>query len=222
MMYNAKVRNTITPTLTLGAGWVQQFVSGLVLLNTLLGHPTAATTLRTPDSEELLRTLNEIAGGHYDPRRHFQEGRAAQSAFVLQAPVLISSQVYVVITLNASTSASDFVSVKTGGIVFEDPAWAVFAAYAIARGTGLGAPLAADNQRLWHQLSTLSAAAAESRYSPRDFFGPVTGFVDPSVGPEFHLLEVTGSQLAVLRERGLQSFGTPTPRFYILFQEPPH
>ena len=44
--------------------------------------------------------------------------------------------------LNAMTPAGEAAGAEAGGIIFEDPAWAVFAAHAVSQIPRLGVPLA--------------------------------------------------------------------------------
>lgn len=200
------------------SAWMDQYVSALVLLNMLLGHATATAPIEKQTPESLVLTLNEIAHNSYRPNRHFGNG-SLRVAFRLKRDELVATDKYTVILLNARTPESDFVSVDSGGVIFEDPAWAVFAAECIAQGRMLGVPLARSESELWEQLPRLEASVQRSNYLPNHYFAPITGFVGSS-GPAFSLLEVDGAQLKALRARGIQSFGTPKPRFYILFKPP--
>lgn len=210
----------MAPTFSLGSAWADQYVSGMVLLNMLLGQATAVTPLRAPDQESLLQTLQEIARGTYRPERYFRAGRASPAALTLEPPALAASQTYNVLVLNASTRTTDSASTETGGIAFENPVWAIFAAQAIAARSGRGVPAAGSNPQLWARLSDLSAAVRGGKYSPDGFFGPISGWLPPSAPPAFHVVEVTEAKLKALRERGIQSFGTPSPKIYELFERP--
>jgi hypothetical protein len=210
----------MAPAFSLGSAWAEQYVSGMVLLNMLLGQATAVAPLRAPDQESLLQTLQEIARGTYRPERYFRAGRASPAVLTLEPPPLAASQTYHILVLNASTRTTDFGSTQSGGIAFENPVWAIFAAQAIAVRSGLGVPAAGSNTELWARLSDLAIAVRGGNYSPAAFFGPVTGWVPPSAPPAFHVVEVTEAKLKALRERGIQSFGTPSPKLYELFERP--
>ena len=199
-------------------GWLEQYVSALVLLNLMLGQTTATTPIQKPSPESIVRTLNEIAHGLYRPSRHFTNG-GPRLSFHLERKELVATESYTVIVLNATTPESEFVSVNTGGVIFEDPAWAVFAAEGVAQGKMFGVPIAGTDAELWSRLPQLEKAVQESKYTPSDFFSPITGFTNPST-PSFSLLQVSGAELTALRTRGIQSFGKPTPKFYVLFK--PH
>jgi hypothetical protein len=198
------------------SGWMEQYVSALMLLNILLGQPTATSAMNRPTPESLVLTLNEIAQGRYRPAQYFTAG-GARLSFPLHRNELVATKSYTVILLNATTPESDFASVNTGGVIFEDPAWAVFAAECIGHGQMLGVPTAQTDDELWKELPRIEKAVRHSTYSPSNFFSPITGFID-SPGPSFRLTEISGAQLTALRARGIQSFGNPTPKFYILFR----
>jgi hypothetical protein len=201
--------------LEIPVSWIEQYVSALVLLNLMLGQPKATVPLQPAAPESIVRTLNEIARGLYRPSRHFGEGTAAPPLRV-ERKELVATGSYTVIVLNATTPQSDFVSVENGGILFEDPAWAVFAAEGLAQGRMLAVPIAASEAELGARLPRLETLVRASKYAPEEFFAPVTGFANPPV-PSFSLMQVTGAQLTALRGRGIQSFGKPGPKFYMLF-----
>src|SRR3954451_22716326 len=114
----------MTPSFTLGPSWVDQYVSGIILLNTLLGH-SATTPARPVTPEVMMQTLQGIVHGRYKPEPgSSQKGSPGGRELTLQPPNLVPSQAYLLLVLNASTPTSDFVSVETGGLAFEDPAWA--------------------------------------------------------------------------------------------------
>jgi hypothetical protein len=222
----------MTLSFTLGPAWVDQYVSSLVLLNALLGHPSNPPVPRPATPESMIQTLQQIAHGYYKPEQGSLSGGPGPLGLTLQPPALAPSQTYLAIVLNASTKTSDFASVETGGIIFEDPAWAVLAAHAIAQVPRLGAalpfdkpdlwrklgvPIASDNADLWRRLGRVQDAARTAKYSPLDFFGAISGFLSQASQPEFRLIQVTSEQMSGLRERGVQSFGKPM-RFYELFQ----
>lgn len=209
----------MTPSFTLGPSWVDQYVSSIVLLNALLGHPATAPASRPATPESIILTLQKIARGQYKTDQASVSGGLVTREWNFQAPALTPSKNYLVIVLNCSTATSDFVSVESGGIVFEDPAWAVLAAHAISQIPRLGAPLASGDADLWRRLESVQGAIRSNKYSAHDFLAPISGFLPPSSQPEFRLMEVTSEQLRALRARGLQSFGKPL-RFYELFQRP--
>jgi hypothetical protein len=233
----------MTASFTLGPAWVDQYVSSLVLLHALLGQPGTAPSSRPASPESIIKTLQEIALDRYKPGDQSLQPGGQRAALIVEPPPLAPSETYLVIVLNASTDIGDFASVENGGIVFEDPAWAVLAAHSIAQvprkdapfafdlpypWRRLGVPLATDNADLWHRLGGIRQAVDDGKFSMRDFFGAVTGFLPPpprpelklTQQPEFRLMEVSSELLAALRAQGVQSFGRPI-RFYELFQHPP-
>jgi hypothetical protein len=205
--------------LDMGPGWIEQYISALVLLNVLLGNPTYTEAIHPTTPDSLILTLNAIAHGRYQPNQFFSIGRPRVS-FHLISEEVVATKTYTVIVLNARTAESDFVSVDTGGVIFEDPAWAVFAAQCIAKKQMLAVPKAVSNKELLTKLSDLEKAVQHANYVPSNFFAPITGFIN-STDPQFTLLQIDGRQLAALRSEGIQSFGKDKPRFYVLFQ-PPH
>ncbi len=154
----------MTASFTLGPSWVDQYVSSMMLLHALMGHPANAQASRPTTPESIIRTLQQIAHGQYVPEQGPPNGSPDAPEFTLAPPALAPSQNYLVIVLNASTPTSDFASVDAGGVIFEDPAWAVFAAHAIAQAPRfeqdprVGVPLASDQASLWRGIGLIQQA----------------------------------------------------------------
>jgi len=198
-------------------GWAEQYISALVLLNLMLGYPQSTEPYRETPPESVVRTLNEIAVGAYKPTEHFLEG-AQRSPLRLQQKECVPTELYTVIVLNARSSRSDFLSVNLGGVIFEDPVWAVFAAMNISKKQMFALPLAGSDNALWQHVPDLEAAARASKYDPAHFFAPATGFSAPGVA-RFSLMQISGAQLDGLRKFGARTFGSP-PLFYELYAKP--
>lgn len=208
----------MTPSFTLGASWLDQYVSGLVLINALLGNAGSAPQ-RPATPESILETLQQIARGKYRPQPSSATAGGGGRGLELRAPDLNPSAEYLVLVLNAATETGNFVSVDTGGILFEDPAWALLAAHAVSLKPPLGVPIADSDADLRERLGKIQSAIRSGKYVPTDFFGATLGVVPPATEPEFRLMQITAGQLTAIRERGIQSFGKPL-RFYELFERP--
>lgn len=207
-------------TLTLGQRWADHYLSGMMLLHILLGHSPAITPKAPPTPETLLDALQDVAAGVYSPDKYFKPGPASWPPLVSAPPPLAPGGRYALVGLNASTTGGQFVSVRTGGVAFEDPLWAIFAAHAAAKKFRVGLPLARDNEDLWRRTVVVAEAVRQGNYKPGDFLAVTDGYIAPEDAPKFTLLSVETVQIEALRARGLQSLKVPTPKFYELFQPP--
>lgn len=209
--------------LTVGERWRDYYVAGMTLLHILLGHDVAVAPKGEPTPDTLLQVLRDVAGGRYQPANYVSvhPGGAPRLALLPQPPALVPGTEYLLIGLNALTARGQFVSVRTGGIVFEEPIWAMLAAHAVSTTNNprLALPKAKDHEQLWKNLALVVNAVRQGTYKSQDFFAPIVGFVPPAVAPEFTLLSVAADQLLSLRIRGAQALKVTTPpTFFELFK----
>jgi hypothetical protein len=210
-----------SPQMTLGNQWQDQFLAGVTLLHKLLHLEPPVRPRDAPKQETLVNLLEQVALGSYNPSKYFQTGGSPRSSLVVQPPKLVGMTTYLAIGLNGLTPRGQFASTATGGILFEEPVWAIVAAHSLSQKIkpALAVPLANDNDELWNRLSLLADAVSHDAYKPSDYLAKIDGFVPPAERPKFELLMVESDQLSALRTRGVQamSVGSP-PRFFELFQ----
>lgn len=211
----------MTVYMTLGQHWIDQYLSGILLLHTLLGHNVSVTPKTEPTLNTLIHVLQEVAKGIYVPSKYFKPGPALRLSLITKSPSLAPGARYALVGLNASTARSQLVSVTTGGVVFEDPLWAILAAHAISKNLSVAIPIAKDNNELWKNVQLVAEAVMQGIYKPQHFLGGIEGFIPPGFSPQFALLFVNSDQVAPLRDRGVQSLKvTVPPKFFELFQFP--
>jgi hypothetical protein len=154
---------------------------------------------------------------------HFRVGNPGKPMLVSVPPPLSPETDYLLIGLNAETARNRFASLTTGGVVFEDPIWALLAAHAISLSLKdqprVAVPRARDEKDLWKRVLVVAGAIEQGRYQAEDFFGPIAGWVPPSETPKFELLAVSAEQITALRARGLQALKiSRPPKFFELYQ----
>lgn len=204
---------------TLGQDWVKQFMSGMRLLHFLQQQDVTIAPRIPVDPNVLVQVLQEIVEGSYQSDKYFSVGEKPLLELISQPPVVEPSKVYTLLGLNAETARSRFISTQTGGIAFEDPFWAIFAAQAVAEKLKLALPLAKNNMDLWQNAQELAMAIRQHKYKPEKFFGAISDFYPLGSPPRFSLITIESNQLEALRTRSMQSFMRP-PRFFELFQLP--
>jgi hypothetical protein len=208
---------------TISQYWVQQYLCGIMFFHFLSGYDLNIVPKTEPTPETLVFVLQDIVEGKYEPSKYFKSSNAAQTSFVSEAPPLPPKNLFALIHLNASTARSQFVSVPDGGILYEDPIWAILAAHAISMNTSVAVPIAQGNQELWKNLPLLKKAVMEKTYKPQEFFGSINGFIPSGSSAKFGLLVVESDKIQALRERGVQSLMAQDGlRFFELFLTPTH
>jgi hypothetical protein len=214
-----------SPGMTLAARWRDHCLTGTAWVQSLLRREDVPTSLKPETMPDAIpRVLNAIAAGTFSSRDFFQtEGQRVKPGIFIKPPELEPNSSYLLIRLNAETARGRFVSSPVGGVVFEDPIWALLAAHAlsVADKPQVAVPRAKDNGDLWAQIGQLEASIESGRYDPRLFFGPIEGWIQPDRSPRFELITVSSEQLAGLRSRGIQTLKISTPpRFFELFTAP--
>ena len=214
-------KNMSTNLTTLGQDWAGQYVSAMSLMHRISNYETRIKPRQPPTADILVEMLNKIVGGQYVPANYFAEGGSLQPAVHTAPPQIAEGARYSLISLNAETTRSEFTSTQTGGIIFEDPVWAVLAAQALATKRLVGVPLAQDNDHLWKNVARAAADIEGRAYQPEHFLAPVVGFIPPAASWRFDLVTVESEQLLALRKRGTQALRVAVPpRFFELFQPP--
>ena len=208
-------------TTTLGQHWVQQYLCGIIFFHTLSGYDLNIAPKTEPTPETLVLVLQDIVEGKYEPSTYFKSSSAAQTCFVSDAPTLPADNLFALVHLNAFTARSQFISIPDGGILYEDPIWAILSAYAISMESSAVLPIAKENQELWTNISILKKAIMEKTYKPQEFFGSIKGFIPADSSAKFELLVVEPDKIQALRDRGMQSLvGKDGLRFFELFLTP--
>ena len=154
--------------------------------------------------EDICELLNRICKGKDGRDEEAGEQPAPQALKEEQARDLDDAADYVLLRLNAGTKASEFVSTDAGGILYEDPFWAVAAAASIARREKFCLPLADSNRSLWKRSAEASAALAAKTYRANKFLGAIENFLDDGK-PVFSVVTLKGKVISALRQRGLAS-----------------
>lgn len=205
--------------MTLGERWQDHYLIAITMVHLLRHHDVAVVPKEQPTLEQLTTILRDIATNRYQPSVYFKPGPKPQLSLISKAPELSSGKNYTLIGLNALTARGEFVSVANGGVVFEDPFWAILGAHAVGSSTSptVGIPRAKDNNDLWRRTLVVKEVQPSS-YQPQSFFGPIKGLIPPATSPNFELLSVDYDQIAALRSRGMQSLRvSDSLRFFELF-----
>lgn len=203
---------------TLGQQWISQYLFGMAALHKLLRVERFNTPRTAPTPNGFTQILREIAKGTYKAAQYFDAGAGSTPAPTSRPPQLTPGNRYVLFTLNALTDTGSFVSVDAGGLIYEDPFWAILAAHGISSQPRLALPRAADNDELWRNVPAAAEAVSRGDYKPKMFLEPIKGFIPNNARPEFGLITLEAGQLDALRGEGLQTLAvTAPPKLYELY-----
>lgn len=171
---------------------------------------------RVSDKYDVIDHLNYISNS---PRELIDRSALLASAKVSVAkerePSVLEGNQYNLIAMNAKTEISDFVSMRYGGIVFEDPAWAILFAFGNSISATNSLISASNSEDIW-------AIIQDNDQINRNF---LTGSVDDSrkitMLPgklSFYAIAISGKQVLRIRAKGAISFdGGYGPRFYEMY-----
>ena len=206
-----------TPMMTLAEHWMDHYLTGVVLLHTLLGYDVAVKFKSPPAPETLIQLLQDVAGGRYEPAKYFEPGPKPGLTLTTGLPAVAIDKTYLLIGLNVATPRSQLVSIDAGGVVFEEPVWAILAAHALS-GKGpeekVAIPKAASPLDLWKNIRVAAEAIQAGTYKPSQFFAPVEGFIAPAAGPKFELYAVEAAKVELLRWKSAQALRVSVPPKY--------
>ncbi len=212
------------PGFTLGDRWLDHLTAGLDGVLSLNGRPGARAGLPAGSTPEtLVSLLQDVVAGRWQGFEATQSAAHRESTIVSSPPQLSSRAGYLLIGWNAETARSRLVSTTTGGVIFEDPFWALLAAHAASRKmrVPVGVPWADGPEDLWKRAPVAARAITVGQYQPEDFFGPILGWVPPAERPKFELLTVGAEQVSALRARGVQALKVSRPpKFFELYHPP--
>jgi hypothetical protein len=186
-----------TSKFSCGEAWKARTAAALRLV-AATGRPAVAQPL--PSDPQSLRTLlDSLIADKPVPAVNPDD-------FPLQAdpPPLNESEACLCVLIPVRTKRSDTISVEVGGILYEDPFWAILAAAGLSMKPSLALPSASNNEGLWAMAAT-AAQASRPQVALAALLLPSTGTLPRNGRPTVRLVEFTGQALTALRSRGMQS-----------------
>lgn len=202
---------------SLGNQWIVHFMAGIRLVHMLSHLDTQVVPKSGFTPDEAVKVLNEIAAGKYRPQDHFVHNATPSPELTTAAPPIKAQGEYAMFRLNLVTTKAYNRSGNTAGVLFEDPFWAVYAAYSVwyterKDVTGrferpwVGIPLAADNQQLWKNAPVAYSEVVRGQFKPEKYLSTAMGFLPPLERPNFDLMTLPAQTIEELRTHGRQQF----------------
>jgi hypothetical protein len=178
----------------------------LAALDASLGANPKAGVAKSLTDHDVLAICSEMSHRNY--RAGAWVSQQAAPNWKVSPPQLQPRATYTVVAIDAADPLSRHYSMRSGGILFEDPFYAMLASYnAGYRGQLLTLPQVADWQEAWTRREQIVQSIATKKYDPKRWFIEcLPGSGGGDLRPEF--LSLTGEVLSELRESGLGDLPT--------------
>jgi hypothetical protein len=187
--------------------WVERYTAGMRMVHKLLGL-SCHSIREIETADQLIEVLNQLLHAKYTPVTE----SLSQSNFSLAnrvAPLVDENSSYWLIHFNVFTVSGGFRSTRFGGVVFEDPIWAILTALGVGyQRTNIAVPKAKNADDMYGSIETLLLQVNTHEYDSTLYFDQFTGCVPPDTEYHFNLIRVTGAQVQALRCAGQWDFGS--------------
>lgn len=174
-------------------GWQYSVIALLTVINAIAGAPNNTVPLSPLSAHDIVEIGEALRNGSYQPDRWFgpQGARAPASALATLAPSIDPDATYDVIVASNALSGLEMVSRRSGGILYEDPFYALLASFNLGRyGKPWAEVLVADRATAWRQRPAIVDELVRGLYRPERYFhlaGPIM------VGPGAQYLSTHGA-----------------------------
>lgn len=200
-------RNAMTATFV-DSSWLDGVVELMITINASQGKAIWRHPKRVWEVDDIVEIGKELMGNVYNPADWFDTAQAlaTPSISLHEMPAFTIDRKYKVLSLAAVDQFGKFVSMRFGGIVFEDPFYFLLACKNISqlRGHSKGLyvlPTVESKQAAWKQRAIILKQLQMRSYQPFDFFAECDPIGQQPL-PPLASFDITGSQLAELRDVG--------------------
>ncbi|KHD05530.1 hypothetical protein PN36_29075 [Candidatus Thiomargarita nelsonii] len=203
----------------------EPLVALLKAINTKIGQPGYMINFTSDLVEnDLIKLAEQLASGQYRPNQWFSVKETKGSEFLHiqeNMPVLVHDTIYHLLCLPGTDEFSRFTSGADGGIVFEDPFYALLACFNVGNWKKLYIlPSVTDHENPWQQRQMIVNSLKEDTYQPSQYFTECLPSDWKTRENLLKILQITGSQLERMREVGMDTIflepkeGIATYRLY--------
>jgi hypothetical protein len=176
----------------------------LASVNAVMGRPEYATPTIDLASDAVLKVAERLRADRYKPEDWFRRGDVPDGLDAIRdaPPVAEPASSYLTINLFVLDPFALPRSVGAGGVLFEDPFYALLACYNATLGKPLLLiPFARKGEDLWRRRRDIVLSVREKSYRPERFFAEARPINDDQPGP-LKIQSVGGDQLERLRAHG--------------------
>lgn len=207
-------------------GWQDSLVALLVAINGLTGAPERTALLRPLVESDVAVLAQAMEQRSYRPEQWFGAGAAGRPRVAPDMPPVKAELTYALVALAAEPSGRKTISSRAGGLLYEDPFYAVLAGFNIGTGLtdGYGWSIEVsprNREQAWARRQGIVDALRQGSYSGKAYFA-FSGPMQPG-RTEVMRWRVDGASGAALSSlfligRGSIRFQGETPQLYALYR----
>jgi hypothetical protein len=206
--------------------WQESLISLLVAINGLAGAPERTAAIRPLTSSDVVAIAQSLEQRAYRPEQWFSAGgTAALPAVRTQAPPVSTAARYEVIWLAAEPGGLTQMSSRAGGLLYEDPFYAVLASYNIGLRPArpqegrLVEVKVSSRERAWAQRQQIVDDLRKGSYRADNYFRLSGPALPPVAGATWRSDGLAGSDLErlVFSGQAAAAFGETPPALYGLY-----
>jgi hypothetical protein len=183
---------------------VKASVALLSSINVAMGQPEYLVPPDDLGPGPLLKLAETLRAGRYRPEAWFRRGpeRVGVEAVPETPPPLAPGATYLTVNLPVREPSQRFRSVGAGGVLFEDPFYALLACHNASRGKPrLVIPFAREFKNLWQRRRSIIRSVREKTYEPAGYFAEALP-IDGDQPPPLKVQPIGGGDLQRLRDAG--------------------
>lgn len=211
--------------------WQDSLISLLIAINGSLGAADRATALRPLTPTDVVAIAHAISQKSYKPDHWFGVGGISlsqrQPISSVEPPIQPEAR-YAAVMISAEPSGREMISSRSGGLLFDDPFYAILAAYNISKApkrsdlsVGFYVEVKTSSRDLtWARRQAIVQAIATGTYLQDRYFsvsGPIHVTRQDAL---WHAGELPGDQMTKLVSNGAStaSFSGGIPQVYGLYR----
>ena len=207
-------------------GWQDSLVALLVAINGLAGAPERTALLRPLVESDVAVLAQAMEQRTYRPEQWFGAGAAGRPRVAPDTPPVKAELTYAVVALAAEPSGRQTISSRAGGLLYEDPFYAVLAGFNIGTGLtdGYGWSIEVspvNREQAWARRQGIVDALRQGSYAGKAHFAS-SGPLQPAQTElmRWRVDRVSGTALSslFLIGRGSISLRGEAPQLYALYR----
>lgn len=211
--------------------WQESLISLLIAINGSIGAPDRASVLKPLTNSDVVAIAQDLSQHNYKPDRWFGIGGTPLSQRRPVAsfePQVQPGMTYTLLRLGAEPSGREMLSGRSGGLLYEDPFYAVLAAYNIGKAPKRkslidGLPVevkVAGRDLVWSRRQGIVESISNGLYREDRYFTVSGPFIESSPEAMWRLGGMPGVDLFKLADNGLGSaaFGGDRPQSFVLYK----
>jgi hypothetical protein len=202
--------------------WHESLIALLVVINGLYGAPDKTQLNRKLSPEDVTVIARSLEQRAYRPEEWFAIGGQGASRAVSPAtPPIIANTRYDMVCLGLEPAGLEHISKRSGGLLYEDPFYAVLAAYNLGQKKIHRVEVKVPSrEQAWSQRSQILSELRQNTYRAENYFVIAGARVVGLDTPLWRIAAISGQDLSRLDISGQTevSVGEVPVRLYGLYQ----